>query len=69
MTTQHTVSRRQFLISTAAVGGSFILGFCIPLRAAPAADIAPKPWTPPVEGGQEVNAWLAEFLVGRTAPR
>src|SRR5712691_3445471 len=58
MTTQHTVSRRQFLISTAAVGGSFILGFCIPLRAAPAADIAPKPWTPPVEGGQEVNAWL-----------
>src|SRR3989442_12416868 len=58
MTTQQTVSRRQFLISTAAVGGSFILGFCIPLRAAPAADIAPKPWTPPVEGGQEVNAWL-----------
>ena len=58
MTTQHTVSRRQFLVSTAAVGGSFILGFCIPRRAALAADIAVKPWTPPVEGGQEVNAWL-----------
>src|SRR5262245_50499801 len=58
MTTQHTVSRRQFLISTAAVGGSFILGFCIPQRAVRAADIAAKPWTPPVEGGQEVNAWL-----------
>src|SRR5499427_4320370 len=58
MTTEHTISRRQFLISTTAVGGSFILGFCIPLRGAQAADIAAKPWTPPVEGGQEVNAWL-----------
>src|SRR5437763_328279 len=58
MTTQHTVSRRQFLISTAAVGGSFILGFCLPLRAASGADVAAQPWTPPVEGGQEVNAWL-----------
>src|SRR6266581_1445087 len=58
MTTQHTISRRQFLISTTAVGGSFILGFCLPLRGAQAADIAAKPWTPPVEGGQEVNAWL-----------
>ena len=58
MTTQHTISRRQFVISTAAVGGSFILGFYIPLRAAQAANIAAKPWTPPVEGGQEVNAWL-----------
>ncbi len=42
MTTQHTVSRRQFLISTAAVGGSFILGFYLPRRAAQAADIAPN---------------------------
>src|ERR671934_2373478 len=58
MTTQHTVSRRQFLISTAAVGGSFILGFYIPRRTAQAADIAAQPWTPPVAGGQEVNAWL-----------
>src|SRR5262245_32903411 len=58
MTTQQTVSRRQFLISTAAVGGSFILGFCLPRRAAQAANIAPQPWTPPMEGGQEVNAWL-----------
>src|SRR5215831_3386910 len=58
MTTEHTISRRQFLINTTAVGGSFILGFCLPLRGAQAADIAAKPWTPPVEGGQEVNAWL-----------
>ena len=58
MTTQHTISRRQFVISTAAVGGSFLLGFCIPQRAVQAADVAAKPWTPPVEGGQEVNAWL-----------
>src|SRR5919199_2933649 len=58
MTTQHTINRRQFLISTAAVGGSFILGFYLPQGAAQAADVAAKPWTPPVEGGQEVNAWL-----------
>src|ERR687885_2377685 len=58
MTTQHTINRRQFLISTAAVGGSFVLGFYLPRRTAQAVDIAAKPWTPPVEGGQEVNAWL-----------
>lgn len=69
MTTQHTVSRRQFLlqttvsrrqffIQTAAVGGSFILGFCLPSRAARAAEVAAQPWTPPVTGGQEINAWL-----------
>src|SRR2546423_15698561 len=58
MSSTHEISRRQFLISTAAVGGALVLGFRIPSGAAQAADIAPKPWTPPVEGGQEVNAWL-----------
>src|SRR4029453_8265327 len=58
MSSKHEISRRQFLISTAAVGGALVLGFRIPSGAAPAANIAPKPWTPPMEGGQEVNAWL-----------
>src|SRR5256885_14064830 len=58
MSSTHEISRRQFLISTAAVGGALVLGFRIPSGAAQAANIAPKPWTPPVEGGQEVNAWL-----------
>jgi len=58
MHSQHEVSRRRFLISTAAVGGALVLGFVIPSRLARAANIAPKPWTPPVDGGQEINAWL-----------
>src|SRR5262249_1285842 len=58
MSSTHEISRRHFLISTAAVGGALVLGFRLPSRTAQAANIAPKPWTPPVEGGQEVNAWL-----------
>src|ERR1700675_3921361 len=58
MRSQHEIGRRQFLISTAAVGGALVLGFRLPSRLAQAANVAPTPWTPPVEGGQEVNAWL-----------
>ena len=58
MSSNHTISRRQFLVTTAAVGGAFVLGFHLPGREAEAATIAAKPWTPPLEGGQEVNAWL-----------
>jgi isoquinoline 1-oxidoreductase beta subunit len=58
MTMEHKISRRQFVISTAAIGGGLVLGFFLPSRQAEAADIAQKPWTPPTEGGKEVNAWL-----------
>jgi isoquinoline 1-oxidoreductase beta subunit len=58
MTSNHTMSRRQFLITTTAVGGAFVLGFHLPQREVAAALIASKPWTPPLEGGTEVNAWL-----------
>jgi isoquinoline 1-oxidoreductase subunit beta len=58
MSSKHEMSRRQFFISTAAVGGALILGLRIPSGTAQVAPVAPKPWTPPVEGGQEVNAWL-----------
>lgn len=58
MTSQYDISRRQFCITTAAVGGGLMLGFFLPSRRAEAAAIAAKPWTPPLEGGQEVNAWL-----------
>src|ERR671924_1876650 len=58
MSSTHEISRRQFLLSTAAVGGALVLGFRIPSGAAQVVNIAPKPWTPPMEGGQEVNAWL-----------
>lgn len=59
MTTEHTVNRRQFLLTTAAIGGGLVLGFYLPPRRAQAANIAAKPWTPPAEGGQEINAWLS----------
>ena len=47
-----------FSSATAAVGGALVLGFRLPSRTAQAANVAPEPWTSPVEGGQEVNAWL-----------
>jgi isoquinoline 1-oxidoreductase subunit beta len=58
MTHNHTMSRRQFLITTTTVGSAFVLGFHLPLRKTEAANIAGKPWAPPLEGGTEVNAWL-----------
>ena len=58
MSSKHEISRRQFFISTAAVGGALVLGFRLPSRTAQAANVAPEPWTSPVAGGQEVNAWL-----------
>ena len=58
MSSKHAISRRQFFISTAAVGGALVLGFRLPSRLAQAAYIAPNPWTSPVAGGHEVNAWL-----------
>jgi isoquinoline 1-oxidoreductase beta subunit len=58
MTNMHTISRRRFLISTAAVGGGLVLGFFLPGRQAEAATIAQQPWTPPMQGGNEINAWL-----------
>ncbi|HEY5865673.1 MAG TPA: molybdopterin cofactor-binding domain-containing protein, partial [Candidatus Tectomicrobia bacterium] len=58
MSSKHEISRRQFFISTAAVGGALVLGFRLPSRTAQAAHVAPEPWRSPVEGGQEVNAWL-----------
>src|SRR5215813_9948570 len=58
MTIDSTINRRQFMITTAAMGGAFVLGFFLPPRKAEAAIIAQQPWTPPDGGGHEVNAWL-----------
>jgi isoquinoline 1-oxidoreductase beta subunit len=58
MTTAQGISRRHFLLSTAAVGGALVLGFSLPSQSVDAALVAPQPWTPPLEGGQEINAWL-----------
>src|SRR5262245_2159656 len=58
MISDPTMNRRQFLLTTSVVGGALVLGFYLPSRQAAAAIIADKPWTPPTEGGTEVNAWL-----------
>jgi isoquinoline 1-oxidoreductase subunit beta len=62
MTLDPNITRRQFMLTTSVVGGAFVLGFFLPPRRAEAAIIAQKPWTPPTEGGAEVNAWL---VIGR----
>src|SRR5262249_14236653 len=60
MTTKHSnsdVTRRDFLASTAAVGGAMVLGFHVPAAAAGADAISGEPWyrDPTVP---EINAWL-----------
>lgn len=47
-------TRRDFLITTAVVGGAFVLGFA----DAPEADAAAQPWEG-VKGGTEFTPWLS----------
>jgi isoquinoline 1-oxidoreductase subunit beta len=58
MTTDPKLNRRQFMLTTSAVGGALVLGFFLPSRQVEAATIAARPWTSPTTGGTEVNAWL-----------
>src|ERR1700704_4554374 len=57
MTATVGISRRDFLASTAAVGGAMVLGFHLPATSAQAAAVQGQPWyhdaTVP-----EINAWL-----------
>src|SRR6266550_8688316 len=57
MTATVGINRRDFLASTAAVGGAMVLGFHVPATSAHAAAIEGQPWyrdaTVP-----EINAWL-----------
>ena len=50
-----TVSRRGFIVTTAAVSGGMVLGFHLPARAAVTSAKARNE----SDGGTEVNAWLA----------
>ena len=58
MAIDHTMNRRQFMLTTSVVGGAFVLGFVLPSRQVEAAAIAEKPWTSPTTAGTEINAWL-----------
>jgi len=58
MAINHTMNRRQFMLTTSVVGGAFVLGFILPSRQVEAAIIAENPWTSPTTAGTEINAWL-----------
>ena len=65
MTLNRELTRRNFIVTTAAAGGGMALGFYLPgpqvLAAATDLEgaISGKPWIPPTDGaGAEVNAWL-----------
>jgi isoquinoline 1-oxidoreductase beta subunit len=57
MTPSSEVSRRDFLASTAAAGGAFVLGFHLPSTSAKAAAIEGEPWYRDAMV-PEINAWL-----------
>ena len=57
------INRREFLVTSFAIGGGFALGLVFPRNqaeaAAMASQIAGKPWeSVPGEGAIEVNPWL-----------
>jgi len=65
MTLNRELTRRSFIVTSAAGGGGMVLAFYLPgaqvLAAATDLEgaIAGRPWTPPTDGaGAEVNAWL-----------
>lgn len=57
--TKMEISRRNFMVTTAAVGGGLVLGFHLPTAANAAVIAGAKPWygAYPVEG-TEINAWI-----------
>jgi isoquinoline 1-oxidoreductase beta subunit len=54
--TKKTLSRRDFIQASAAVGGGLMLGFHMPI--AEAATISPKATSTSTAVGTEINAWL-----------
>jgi isoquinoline 1-oxidoreductase beta subunit len=56
-TSKQEINRRDFLTSTAAVGGAMVLGFHLPATSAWAAERAGQPWYRDAMV-PEINAWL-----------
>src|SRR5688572_7690065 len=57
--TKMEISRRRFLVTTAAAGGSLILGFHLPTPAQAARLASVEPWYGATEApGTEINAWI-----------
>jgi isoquinoline 1-oxidoreductase beta subunit len=55
------MDRRQFLVTTAVIGGGMALwlhGCAQPVEASAAQRVNPQPWLPPAEGGIEINPWI-----------
>ena len=60
MTDTLEMNRRQFAVTTAAVGGGMVLGLNLTGGVANAANaVMPEPWmSPPGNVGAEINAWI-----------
>jgi len=56
------LDRREFLVTTAVVGGGMALSLQFPAAEAataiPAGRVNPRPWLPLAEGGVEVSPWI-----------
>src|ERR1700680_521168 len=56
------MDRRQFIVTTAVVGGGFGLSIIAPPADSaglqPLVPVNRMPWLPPSEGGVEVNPWI-----------
>ncbi len=59
MTTKLSMDRREFLATTAVVGGGLAIGIGVPIKEAAAASVNGKPWLAPFDGaGVEVGSWV-----------
>ncbi len=57
MTTKLEMDRRQFVVSTAIVGGGMAFGLAVSPDAA-AQQVNRQPWLPPTEGGIDISPWI-----------
>ena len=66
MTTNLNVDRREFLVTTAAIGAGMALSVLpageAAAQAAAVSPVNPRPWLPPAEGGIDFSPWV---LIGQ----
>lgn len=64
------ITRRSFIVTTAAAGGGLMIGVAMSGPAHAAAGMKPNPWERPSDkDGQEINAWIVVDPDGTTTIR
>jgi isoquinoline 1-oxidoreductase beta subunit len=64
------ITRRSFIVTTAAAGGGLMIGVAMSGSAHAAAGMKPNPWERPTDkDGQEINAWIVVDPDGTTTIR